>query len=154
MERAVDHFSRLLPEQLPVGASYVVEGYGGESGNLRVISRYVLMPDGSCINVPAAFYEAHIRPMFASQDAVVARSFGPPGVVAECAAAFLRVGGQLVVSEPPEGTVPTERWPQDGLALLGLQRDQLGPGARYASCTQITTCPERYPRRSVKQPLF
>jgi hypothetical protein len=55
MERAVDHFSRLLPEQLPVGASYVVEGYGGESGNLRVISRYVLMPDGSRINVPADF---------------------------------------------------------------------------------------------------
>jgi hypothetical protein len=55
MERAVDHFSRLLPEQLPVGASYVVEGYGGESGNLRVISRYVLMPDGSRINVPVDF---------------------------------------------------------------------------------------------------
>jgi hypothetical protein len=52
MDRTVDHFSRLLPDQLPVGASYVVEGFGGESGNLRVISRYVLMPDGRRINVP------------------------------------------------------------------------------------------------------
>jgi hypothetical protein len=55
MDGSMDHFSRVLPEQLPVGASYVVEGYGGESGNLRVISRYVLMPDGSRINVPADF---------------------------------------------------------------------------------------------------
>jgi hypothetical protein len=54
MDRSMD-FSQLLPDQLPVGASYVVEGYGGESGNLRVISRYVLMPDGSRINVPADF---------------------------------------------------------------------------------------------------
>jgi len=55
MDRPVDHFSRILPEQLPIGASYVVEGYGGETGNLRVISRYVLLPDGRRINVPADF---------------------------------------------------------------------------------------------------
>ena len=55
MDRPVDHLSPLLPDQLPIGASYVVEGYGGESGNLRVISRYVLMPDGRRINVPADF---------------------------------------------------------------------------------------------------
>jgi hypothetical protein len=55
MDRPVDHLSHLLPDQLPIGASYVVEGYGGESGNLRVISRYVLMPDGRRINVPADF---------------------------------------------------------------------------------------------------
>jgi hypothetical protein len=53
MDRSMDHFSCLLPEQLPVGASYVIEGYGGETGNLRVISRYVVLPDGRRINVPA-----------------------------------------------------------------------------------------------------
>jgi 16S rRNA (guanine527-N7)-methyltransferase len=36
-------------------------------------------------------------------DLVVARSFGPPAVVAECAAPLLRVGGRAVVSEPPGG---------------------------------------------------
>jgi 16S rRNA (guanine527-N7)-methyltransferase len=36
-----------------------------------------------------------------SYDGVVARSFGPPAVVAECAAPLLRTGGWLVVSEPP-----------------------------------------------------
>ena len=90
----------------------------------------------------------------ATQDAVVARSFGPPGVVAECAAPFLRLGGQLVVSEPPAATTPEGRWPEDGLHLVGLRRDRLAPGVRYASCTQATLCPDGYPRRSAKQPLF
>ena len=34
-------------------------------------------------------------------DMVVARSFGPPPVLAECAAPLLKVGGWLLVSEPP-----------------------------------------------------
>lgn len=34
-------------------------------------------------------------------DLVVARGFGPPAVTAECAAPLLRVGGRLIVSEPP-----------------------------------------------------
>jgi 16S rRNA (guanine527-N7)-methyltransferase len=34
-------------------------------------------------------------------DVVVARSFGPPAVVAECGSPLVRVGGLLVVSEPP-----------------------------------------------------
>jgi hypothetical protein len=42
-----------LPHRFPVGAKYVVEGYGGEQGPLRVIARYVLLPGGRRINVPA-----------------------------------------------------------------------------------------------------
>ena len=42
-----------LPWRLPVGATYVVEGYGGGEGKLRVIARYLLLPDGTRINVPA-----------------------------------------------------------------------------------------------------
>src|SRR6476469_1320807 len=55
MDGSMDHFSRILPEQLPIGASYVVEGYGGETGHLRVTSRYVLLPDGRRSKVPADF---------------------------------------------------------------------------------------------------
>ena len=51
--------------------------------------------------------------------AVVARSFGSPSVTAECAAPLLAVGGQLVVSEPPEPAAG--RWPAAGLALVGLR---------------------------------
>jgi hypothetical protein len=40
-----------LPKRFPVGATYVVEGRGGEDGHLRVFSRYVVLPGGRRINV-------------------------------------------------------------------------------------------------------
>jgi hypothetical protein len=49
----IDGLSKHLPHRFPVGATYVIEGYGGEGGNLRVISRYVVLPGGLRINVPA-----------------------------------------------------------------------------------------------------
>jgi len=42
-----------LPRRFPVGATYVVEGFGGEEGHLRVVARYVVLPGGRRINVPA-----------------------------------------------------------------------------------------------------
>lgn len=49
---------------------------------------------------------------------VTARSFGPPGITAECGVAFLRPGGLLLVAEPPDGG--DDRWPAGPLATLGL----------------------------------
>lgn len=52
---------------------------------------------------------------------VVARAFGPPPATAECAVAFLASGGTLAVSEPPvDAPAGLDRWPEDGLASLGL----------------------------------
>jgi 16S rRNA (guanine527-N7)-methyltransferase len=95
-------------------------------------------------------------------DLVVARSFGPPAVVAECAAPFLEVGGTLVVSEPPD---TGDRWAHpDELAELGLERqgdaadaERPAGAAGYQVLRQVTPCPPRYPRRvgiPVKRPLF
>ena len=42
-----------LPKQFPVGTTYVVEGRGGEDGDLRVFSRYVVLPDGQRIDLGA-----------------------------------------------------------------------------------------------------
>ncbi len=42
-----------LPQRFPVGATYVVEGFGAEEGAFRVIARYVILPGGRRINVPA-----------------------------------------------------------------------------------------------------
>lgn len=88
-------------------------------------------------------------------DLVVSRAFGPPPVVAECAAPLLAVGGHLVVSEPPEETA---RWPPDQLKALGLLGDGLYPGPpRLASMTQVVLCPRRFPRRvgvPSKRPLW
>lgn len=80
-------------------------------------------------------------------DLVVARSFGAPSATAECAAPMLRVGGQLVVSEPP--TPSADRWPDEGLAVLGLQLEERVEGPpRFVRMQQVAPCPERYPRRT------
>jgi len=39
--------------QIPQALNDVVEGYGGEKGNLRLIASYIVLPDGRRINVPA-----------------------------------------------------------------------------------------------------
>ena len=54
MGMPIDHLSSRLPRRFPVGAKYVVEGYGGDVGNLSVIARYVVLPGGRRINIPAA----------------------------------------------------------------------------------------------------
>jgi hypothetical protein len=46
------HSQSGLPKQVPVGTTYVVEGRGGANGELRVFSRYLVLPSGRRINVP------------------------------------------------------------------------------------------------------
>ncbi len=90
-------------------------------------------------------------------DAVTARSFGPPAVVAECASPFLAVGGALVVSEPPEGP---DRWPAGPLAELGMVPEApppVDPSVRCRVIRQVHPLPDRYPRRigiPAKRPIF
>ncbi|MGH9118511.1 MAG: RsmG family class I SAM-dependent methyltransferase [Acidimicrobiales bacterium] len=93
-------------------------------------------------------------------DLVVARSFGPPPVTAECGAPFLRVGGRLLVSEPPGPTDGT-RWGDAGLARLGLRRgasivDDDAP-ATIQTLIQAEPCGDDFPRRvglPAKRPLW
>lgn len=89
-------------------------------------------------------------------DVVTARSFGPPAVTAECAVGFLRLGGAIVVSDPPDGA--GERWPTSGLDILGLtassRRTDRG---NFTVLTLSVPLPDRYPRRvgiPAKRPLF
>ena len=94
-------------------------------------------------------------------DGVVARSFGRPAVLAECAAPLLKVGGWLLVSEPPrseeEGAQDT-RWPTEPLRRLGLEpAEVMHEGFEYRTLRQRELCPERFPRRNgvpAKRPLF
>ena len=111
---------------------------------------------------------------------VTSRSFGRPAVAAECAAPFLRVGGHLIVSEPPSvGWAPTssepgevaapraggpsprlqERWPPDAVGELGFAPaiEWAAGGYRFATLQLSSQCPGRYPRRTgipAKRPLF
>jgi 16S rRNA (guanine527-N7)-methyltransferase len=93
-------------------------------------------------------------------DLVVARSFGPPPVTAECGSPLLRSGGLLVVSEPPTGS--QDRWPTEGLAGLGLGAADFvvepgPPPTHLAVMERSDTDIERYPRRvgiPAKRPIF
>ncbi|HVX19176.1 MAG TPA: RsmG family class I SAM-dependent methyltransferase [Acidimicrobiales bacterium] len=88
----------------------------------------------------------------AQADLVTARSFAKPAVVAECAAPLLRVGGHLVVSEPPaaatEDAGRAERWPARPLRAMGL-----GPAMRHtgppalAVLELVELSPPALPRR-------
>ena len=86
-------------------------------------------------------------------DLVVARSFGPPATTAECGAPFLRVGGILAVTAPPDEH--GDRWPASGLAVLGLEpRERVGA---FRTLVQVSGCPERFARRTGvprQRPLF
>lgn len=96
-------------------------------------------------------------------DAVVARSFGPPAVTAECAVRFLRGVGadgaaaRLLVSEPPTGS--EDRWPVGGLTQLGLTLGErvVVDDATIQVLIAVERCADRLPRRvgiPGKRPLF
>lgn len=85
---------------------------------------------------------------------VVARSFGPPAVTAECAAPLLCLGGTAIVSEPPDDRSPGgeregPRWDGPGLARLGME---LGPrwvsAGTFQALYQRQRCPDTFPRRA------
>lgn len=91
-------------------------------------------------------------------DAVVARSFGPPPVTAENAVGFLREGGRLVVSEPPDEAATAARWPAASLDDLGFGVPTRGGGAEGSFVMLEKLRPDdRWPRRvgiPVKRPLW
>jgi len=90
-------------------------------------------------------------------DLVTARSFGPPAVTAECAVRFLKVGGVLIVSEPPDDS-ETGRWNGEILAELGLAaKGRVRHGAAFQILLKTSATPEKYPRGigiPGKSPLF
>jgi 16S rRNA (guanine527-N7)-methyltransferase len=76
-------------------------------------------------------------------DVVTARGFGPPAMTAECGAPLLRLGGTLVVSEPPTGA---GRWPDSAIEILGLRHTDR-PSGPYVVMEAVVPCPLRFPRR-------
>ncbi len=89
---------------------------------------------------------------------VTARSFGPPSTTAECAARLLARDALLLVAEPPEPPSLGDRWPDAGLALLGLgPAVSLRADPHLVGIRPITRCAGRFPRRDgvpAKRPLF
>lgn len=97
---------------------------------------------------------AHDPQFRARQDLVVARSFGPPAELAECALPLVATGGVLVVSVT-ESTRQT--WAR-AEALIGVQLDDL-PAAdgRFVAVTPPAAVPADWPRRPTarrRSPIF
>ncbi len=90
-------------------------------------------------------------------DLVVSRSFGPPAVAAECASAFVKVGGLIIVSEPPDDEKES-RWPDSPLLSLGLEpMGRLRVSAAFQLLRKIEPLDIQYPRKvgiPGKTPLF
>lgn len=89
-------------------------------------------------------------------DTVVARSFGAPAVTAECAAGFVAAGGRLLVSEPADAG---DRWPEEGLARLGLavERIHRTPSSTICQMRRVQAGLDEVPRRvgvPTRRPLF
>jgi 16S rRNA (guanine527-N7)-methyltransferase len=85
---------------------------------------------------------AHDPALRATFDVVTARGFAPPSRTAEYGAAFLRTGGTLLVSEPPQDT---ERWETVDLGALGLELGNETGSIR--SLVQRAAYPSERPRR-------
>lgn len=92
---------------------------------------------------------------------VVARSFGPPAVTAECAAPLLEPRGRLLVSEPPQLTAAeiAARWPADGLRRAGLRKAtrRVFESATIQELERVGQPEPQLPRaarRMAKAPLF
>jgi len=114
-------------------------------------------PEGGEVVVARAEEAARWPELEGQFDLVTARSFGPPAVTVECAARFLKVGGVLVVSEPPTERAE-ERWKPQGLARLGfVARGRTRYGAAYEVLVKEKPTPDEFPRASgtpKKRPLF
>lgn len=79
---------------------------------------------------------------------VVARGFGPPSMTAEIAAGLLRVGGWMVVSEPPEDD---DRWSglvDAGFGFEAAERHQIDGAGGFVVARLASQAPDSVPRRS------
>ena len=90
-------------------------------------------------------------------DLVTARSFARPGITGEIAAGLVRIGGILVVSEPPTGS--EDRWPKDLVGQLGFAPavPVLARDAHYACLRKTLAAADKVPRQAArlrKRPLF
>lgn len=145
----------VLADRWPSSRWTFVDSHQRRMGTLRDVLATLRWTARADVALDRAELVARRPDLRGACDLVVARGFAAPAVTAECAAGFLRPGGLLVVSEPPEGP---DRWSDRGLALLGMSRVITTSSTfRFFVAVQDSACPPKYPR-SVgipgKSPLF
>jgi 16S rRNA (guanine527-N7)-methyltransferase len=100
---------------------------------------------------------AHVEGYREAFQVVTARSFARPAITAEMAAGLVRVGGVLVVSDPPDA--PSERWPADALANLGFGPAQpvIERAVHFSCISKVRRADPTIPRsegKPAKRPLW
>ena len=99
---------------------------------------------------------AHHEEHRGTYDGVFSRSFGSPAITAECATGLLRVGGRLVVSEPPDPLL--DRWEQSVLYSMGFGELEFSvTSPRFVSISLVTPTRHELPRswkKLTKTPMF
>jgi len=147
----------VLADALPTSTWLLLDGSARRSDFLQTAVADLDMSDRVSVLAARAEDAGRNPALRMAFGAVVARGFGPPPSVAEAAAPFLAVGGVLVVSEPPQEP-DADRWPDSGLAEVGLADGvHLDVGSRFFVARQREPCPSRYPRRWPQQrrrPLY
>lgn len=87
-------------------------------------------------------------------DAVIARGFGPPSATIESSSAFVRVGGVVLVTDPPGGRA----WPVAGCGLLSLVIESASTESpSWTIFRKVSGLDADLPRRAgvpVRRPLF
>ena len=104
-----------------------------------------------------AEYWAHVDGYRESFEIVTARSFARPSITAEIATGLVRLGGSVVVSDPPDS--PSGRWPVADLARLGLgaARPLVERGVHFSCLDKNRAANSDMPRsegRPAKRPLW
>ncbi len=144
----------ILADAFPSTTWSLVERRGGRTELLtRAIHRLGLVDRVEVLTEDVAV--AARGSLRGQADWVTARSFGPPGDTAECAAPFLRPGGSLLVSEPFDGDLD-ERWPGDGLNKVGLlfENTWTTPLGKYARFRRTDDERPDIPRRGARKTLL
>ncbi len=145
----------VLATELPASTWVLVDAHRGRTSFLSDVVGALGLADRVTVVTARAEDLGRDERHRGRYDVVVARSFGRPAVVAECGAPLLRVGGGLVVSEPPEAE---DRWPGGPLSTVGLRFLHVESGPpRLAVLRQEIPSPDRFPRRvgvPGKRPLW
>lgn len=125
----------------------LVEASARRAGHLEAMVRRSSLGDRVLVLHERAELVAHEPEWREQAPLITARSFGPPAATAECAAGLVRIGGRLVVSEPPTpGDTP--RWPSAPLRELGFTAEVAhARGFGFAVLTKRWPCPTSIPRR-------
>ncbi|HEX4433416.1 MAG TPA: RsmG family class I SAM-dependent methyltransferase [Acidimicrobiales bacterium] len=151
----------VLAAEWPEATVVLLEANGRRTAFLRRAVERLGLDDRVSVLEERAEVAGRVEGLRAGFDGVMARSFGRPAVLAECAAPLLKVGGWLLVSEPPRSEVQDDqdgRWPVEPLVQLGMEpAEVLHEEFEYRTLTQAAPCPERFPRRNgvpAKKPLF